>query len=116
MDFLKKVVNEVESASNTQTTNGAESNDKTENNAQNNATSAILGAINGVLGGGEKGEKKEDYLDKAIDLVQEHVLKAGDQSNESAIEQSKDAQVASAIRTGYKTVTGKDFPIAEKTS
>lgn len=54
MDFLKKVVNEVESASKTQG-NSAESNGKTENNG----TSAILGAINGALGGGEKGEKKE---------------------------------------------------------
>lgn len=52
----------------------------------------------------------------AIDLVQEHVLKAGDQSNESAVEQAKDTQIASAIRTGYKTFTGKDFPIPEKSS
>ncbi|PPQ93159.1 hypothetical protein CVT25_002415 [Psilocybe cyanescens] len=107
------------------------SNGKTENNAQNKATSAIFGSINGTLGGGEKGENKENYLDKdlttlppscpfhaprpAIDIVQEYALKAGDQSNESAIEQAKDAQVARAIRTGCRTVTGNDFPIAEKT-
>ncbi|PPQ89369.1 hypothetical protein CVT25_002011 [Psilocybe cyanescens] len=108
-------INEFESTSKTQTIDGAESNGKTENNAQNKATSAIFGSINGALGGGEKGENKENYLDKATDIVQEYALKAGDQSNESAIEQAKDAQVARAIRTGCKTVTGNDFPIAEKT-
>lgn len=55
MDFLKKVVNEVEGASKSQGANSTESNGKTENNGAN----AILGAINGALGGGEKGEKKE---------------------------------------------------------
>jgi hypothetical protein len=34
----------------------------------------------------------------AIDLFQEHVLKQGDQSNESVIEQAKDKQIADAIR------------------
>uniref|UniRef100_A0A8H8CET8 Uncharacterized protein n=1 Tax=Psilocybe cubensis TaxID=181762 RepID=A0A8H8CET8_PSICU len=111
MDFLKKVANEVESATKNQAGSTSESNGKTEN--QSNPTTAVLGALNNALGGGAQGEKKEDLLDKAIDLVQEHVLKAGDQSNESAIEQAKDAQIASAIRTGYKTVTGKEFPISE---
>ncbi|KAH9476389.1 hypothetical protein JR316_0011964 [Psilocybe cubensis] len=106
MDFLKKVANEVESATKNQAGSTSESNGKTEN--QSNPTTAVLGALNNALGGGAQGEKKE-----AIDLVQEHVLKAGDQSNESAIEQAKDAQIASAIRTGYKTVTGKEFPISE---
>ena len=34
----------------------------------------------------------------AIDLFQEHILKQGNQSNESAIEQAKDKQIAEAIR------------------
>jgi hypothetical protein len=32
-----------------------------------------------------------------IDFFQEHVLKQGDQSNESALEQAKDKQIADAI-------------------
>ncbi|KAH9476422.1 hypothetical protein JR316_0011997 [Psilocybe cubensis] len=107
MDFLKKVASEVENSTKNQSVNASEPS----GNGDSNGANAILGAINSALGGGEKGEKKE-----AIDLVQEHVFKAGDQSNESAIEQAKDAQIASAIRSGYKTVTGKDFPIAEKPS
>lgn len=38
----------------------------------------------------------------------------GSQDNESAVEQATDNQIASAIRSGYKTVSGKDFPIADK--
>lgn len=34
----------------------------------------------------------------AIDGFQEHVLRKGDQSDESALEQLKDEQIASAIR------------------
>ena len=34
----------------------------------------------------------------AIDFFQEHVLKQGNQSNESALEQAKDSQIAGAIR------------------
>ncbi|KAG5735459.1 hypothetical protein E4T56_gene12860 [Termitomyces sp. T112] len=66
--------------------------------------------INNMLGGGAKGEAKEDGLDKAIDFVQEHVLKEGQQKNESAIEQLKDEQIAHAIRNGFKSVTGKELP------
>ncbi|KAG6840597.1 hypothetical protein C0991_005687 [Blastosporella zonata] len=66
--------------------------------------------INNVLGGGSKGEAKEDGLDKAIDFVQEHVLKEGQQKNETVIEQLKDKQIADAIRRGVKSVTGKDIP------
>jgi len=74
----------------------------------------IMGKINGMLGGGTKGEAKEDHLDKAIDAFQEHVLKQGPQHNESAMEQAKDGQIADAIRTGFKSMTGRDFPIPEK--
>jgi len=40
----------------------------------------------------------------AIDFVQEHVLKQGDQKEESTIERLKDEQIADAIRhaTGWK--------------
>lgn len=74
------------------------------------------------MGGGQKAERNEDLLDKskfsttevnpifvglclctknlptAIDGFQEHVLRKGDQSDESAIEQLKDEQIAAAIR------------------
>jgi hypothetical protein len=39
-----------------------------------------------------------DLFWAAIDGFQEHVLRKGDQSNESAFEQAKDAQIAAAIR------------------
>lgn len=39
---------------------------------------------------------------------------AGDQSNESAIEQAKDEKISDFIRDKYKSTTGKDFPIADK--
>lgn len=49
-----------------------------------------------------------------IDLVQEKVLKQGDQSNESAKEQEKDQKIADFVRKQYKGQTGKEFPIKEK--
>ncbi|KAG6874733.1 hypothetical protein C0992_006792 [Termitomyces sp. T32_za158] len=66
--------------------------------------------INNMLGGGAKGEAKEDGLDKAIDFVQEHLLKEGQQKNESAIEQIKDEQIANMLRNGFKSATGKEIP------
>ncbi|KAF8061784.1 hypothetical protein FPV67DRAFT_1586909 [Lyophyllum atratum] len=66
--------------------------------------------ISGVFGGGRKGEEEEGGLDKAIDFVQEHVLKGGQQKDESVVEQMKDKQIAAAIKTGFKNVTGKEFP------
>ncbi|KAK4671828.1 hypothetical protein QC764_609080 [Podospora pseudoanserina] len=75
---------------------------------------ALLNKLHGVVGGGPESEKKEDALDKAIDLVQEHVFKAGPQTNESAAEQAKDKFIADTIRDGYEKATGKDFPIAAK--
>lgn len=53
-------------------------------------------------------------MSTAIDFMQERVFKMGSQDNESAVEQATDNQIASAIRSGYKTVSGKDFPIADK--
>ncbi|GAD96453.1 conserved hypothetical protein [Paecilomyces variotii No. 5] len=70
--------------------------------------------INTAAGGGKESEKKEDYLDKGIDLVQEKVLNQGPQDNESAIEQAKDEQIANFVRSQYKSTTGSDFPIPDK--
>jgi hypothetical protein len=39
---------------------------------------------------------------------------AGDQSNESAIEQAKDEQISDFLRNQYKSTTGKDIPIKDK--
>ncbi|KAJ6257648.1 hypothetical protein Dda_7435 [Drechslerella dactyloides] len=69
---------------------------------------------NESAGGGQKGEKNEDMLDKAVDMVQEKVFKQGPQDNESALEQAKDEQISDFIRDSYKKSTGKDFPIADK--
>ena len=97
--------------------------------------------LNEMAGGGEAGEAKEDKLDKsecsvsrqpprtrpiadailplhdaraAIDWVQEHVLKQGQQSDESAQEQFKDEQISDFIRKEFKTVTGHDIPVKDK--
>jgi len=66
--------------------------------------------VNEMAGGGQAAELKEDKLDKAIDLFQQHILKEGNQSNESAIEQLKDEQIANAIRKSFKSTTGHDLP------
>ena len=50
---------------------------------------------------------------KGVDFVQQR-MGGGQQSNESAIEQAKDEQISDAIRSKYKSTTGKDFPIADK--
>lgn len=49
-----------------------------------------------------------------VDFVQEKFLGAGDQSNESAIEQAKDEQISDFIRGKYKSTTGNDFPVQDK--
>jgi len=63
-----------------------------------------------MAGGGQAGELDEDKLDKAVDLFQQRILKEGDQSDESAIEQLKDEQIANAIRHSFKSVTGHELP------
>ena len=50
----------------------------------------------------------------AIDLVQQHILKSGDQSHETFLEQMKDEQISDAIRRQYKNLTGHDFPLKDK--
>lgn len=75
---------------------------------------SIKNGMNNAAGGGQAGERNEDYLDKGVDMFQERVLGQGPQNNESAIEQAKDEQISDAIRSGYKSMTGKDVPIADK--
>lgn len=94
---------------------------------EKNAFKKMQNRINEGLGGGHKGEEKEDFLDKskqshtllssycclltpliAIDGFQEHVLRKGDQSHESAFEQAKDAQIAAAIRSQLNLKDKKD--------
>ncbi|KAF1943616.1 hypothetical protein EJ02DRAFT_453093 [Clathrospora elynae] len=70
--------------------------------------------LNSAAGGGKESEKNEDYLDKGVDLFQEHVMGAGSQNNESAVEQAKDEQISDFIRKQYKSTTGNDIPIKDK--
>jgi hypothetical protein len=50
----------------------------------------------------------------AVDFIQEHGLGQGAQNNESAIEQAKDEQISDAIRRAYKSATGSDIPVKDK--
>ncbi|KAI9767576.1 MAG: hypothetical protein M1840_005613 [Geoglossum simile] len=70
--------------------------------------------LNAAAGGGRESEKKEDYLDKGVDYVQERILGQGPQDNESAIEQAKDERISDFIRSKYKSATGKDVPVEDK--
>jgi len=72
-----------------------------------------MNKLNNMAGGGKTGEQKEDALDKAVDFVQQK-MGGGDQSNESAVEQAKDEQISDTIRRGYKSVTGSEFPVPDK--
>ena len=49
----------------------------------------------------------------AIYFVEERVFKMGSQENESATEKTIDNRIESAILSGYKSVSGKCFPIAD---
>ncbi|KAF8636748.1 hypothetical protein AX16_010952 [Volvariella volvacea WC 439] len=74
----------------------------------------FMNQLNSAVGGGKSSEAKEDPLDKGVDWVQEHILKEGSQDNESAFEQAKDEQISDAIRRGFKSTTGRDFPVQDK--
>lgn len=103
--------------------------------------SGLTDKFNSAAGGGKESEKNEDYLDKGelasffiiasssfiehgadiiclchigIDMAQERFMGAGDQSNESAIEQAKDEQISDFLRGQYKSVVGSDVPIKDK--
>jgi len=71
--------------------------------------------VNSAAGGGKSSEKNEDYLDKGIDYVQEKFMGQGKQDNESAVEQAKDEQISDFIRGQYKSNTGSEFPVEDKT-
>ncbi|KAL8730019.1 MAG: hypothetical protein Q9166_004343 [cf. Caloplaca sp. 2 TL-2023] len=81
---------------------------------QSSSGGGFMDKFNSMAGGGKESEKKEDYLDKGIDMIQEKVLGQGPQDNESAIEQAKDEQMSDFIRGKYKSSTGTDFPIKDK--
>ncbi|KAG8751137.1 hypothetical protein FRC14_008125 [Serendipita sp. 396] len=103
MDFINKVT-----GSNQQ--NQAQGQPAAGNNNQGGG---LMGRINETMGGGQAGEDKEDYLDKTVDFVQER-MGGGQQTNESAVEQAKDEQISDAIRSGFKSATGRDVPIQDK--
>ncbi|KAF9265944.1 hypothetical protein L218DRAFT_859640, partial [Marasmius fiardii PR-910] len=50
----------------------------------------------------------------AIDFVQEHILRQGDQHQEGQFEQWKDDRISAAIRSQYKHATGHEFPSSSK--
>lgn len=112
MDFLNKVT-----GGNNTSQPADHSNNPTTTNPTDQSSSSgggLMDKFNSLAGGGKESEKKEDPLDKGVDLFQQHVLGQGDQSNESAIEQAKDEQISDFIRDQYKKNAGKDFPVADK--
>ncbi|PGH23540.1 hypothetical protein AJ80_02320 [Polytolypa hystricis UAMH7299] len=97
--------------------NSGNNNNRNDDHREGNGGGFLSGLgdkLNSAVGGGKEAEKKEDMLDKGIDLVQEHILKQGKQDNESALEQKKDAAIAGFIRDKYKSATGSEFPVKEK--
>jgi len=60
----------------------------------------LMGKVGGLMSGftGGSAKKDEDFIDKGVDLVQQHVLGQGEQKNESVLEQMKDAQIANMVR------------------
>ena len=54
------------------------------------------------------------HYSTAIDWVQEHVLHQGQQSDESAAEQLKDEQISDFVRKEFKSVTGHEIPVKDK--
>ncbi|KAL8718590.1 MAG: hypothetical protein Q9225_004292 [Loekoesia sp. 1 TL-2023] len=93
---------------------GGENKQEGQTGEQGSSGGGFMDKVNSMAGGGKESEKKEDYLDKGIDMVQEKVLGQGPQDNESAIEQAKDEQMSDFIRGKYKSTTGSDFPVADK--
>jgi len=81
---------------------------------QTNTGGGMMDKLHGMVGGGPQSERNEDGLDKGVDWVQENVFKQGPQNNENAVEQAKDEQISDMIRSGFKSGTGKEFPVADK--
>ncbi|KAL9602399.1 MAG: hypothetical protein Q9219_001822 [cf. Caloplaca sp. 3 TL-2023] len=93
---------------------GSENKPEGQTGEQGSSGGGLMDKFNSMAGGGKESEKKEDYLDKGIDMVQEKVFGQGPQDNESAIEQAKDEQMSDFIRGKYKSSTGNEFPLADK--
>ncbi|PPQ75754.1 hypothetical protein CVT24_002659 [Panaeolus cyanescens] len=105
MDLLKNLGG---GSKNTQTTSGSGMG------SGGSGGGGFMDKVNSSMGGGKSSEANEDYLDKGVDFVQERFMGQGPQDNESAFEQAKDEQISDAIRRGYKSTTGSDFPIRDK--
>ncbi|KAL7938347.1 hypothetical protein V8C35DRAFT_150142 [Trichoderma chlorosporum] len=116
MDFINKFTGSGNDAEkNTQGAQGGSSEGwNNSSTKQEGSGGGFMDKMNNMAGGGAQGEKDEDMLDKAVDLVQEYVLGQGDQSNESAAEQAKDEAISDYVRDKYKDTTGSDFPIKDK--
>ncbi|KAK0654567.1 hypothetical protein QBC41DRAFT_57526 [Cercophora samala] len=114
MDFLNKVTGGGSSNQPADHANNPTTNEPKPADESSSSSGGLMGKLNSLAGGGKESEKKEDPLDKGVDLFQQHVLGQGDQSNESAIEQAKDEQISDFIRDQYKKNAGKDFPVADK--
>jgi len=120
MDFLKDAASKFGESQQGQTSNNPNISTQKPPSEQGNSSGGggFLGGLgdklNSAAGGGRESEKNEDYLDKGVDFVQQKFMGAGDQSNESAVEQAKDEQISDFIRGKYKESTGKDFPVADK--
>jgi hypothetical protein len=78
------------------------------------SSGGFMDSVNSALGGGRNSEKNEDFLDKAVDFVQEKFLGQGPQDNESALEQAKDEQISDFLRAKIKSATGRDLPFEDK--
>ncbi|KAI9714520.1 MAG: hypothetical protein M1820_000481 [Bogoriella megaspora] len=107
MDFVKNLAGGENKESSEQSSSG-------EQKKEGGFLGGLGDKINSAAGGGKESEKNEDFLDKGIDAVQQHVLGQGPQDNESAVEQAKDEQISDFIRGQYKSKTGSDFPVEDK--
>lgn len=114
MDFLKELTEKRDGGAAGQNTVARPADTQsTQQNSGGGLFGSLQSTMNEALGGGAKSEAREDGLDKAVDWVQENVLKEGPQNNESALEQMKDEQISDAIRRTFKSTTGRDFPIKD---
>jgi hypothetical protein len=119
MDFVNKLSGGGDNKNDNNNNNQEQGSNQNQQSTENKESSGgFLGSIgdkfNSAAGGGKESEKNEDYLDKGIDLVQQHALGQGPQDNESAVEQAKDEQISDFIRGQYKGATGSDIPIKDK--
>ncbi|RKU47484.1 hypothetical protein DL546_001322 [Coniochaeta pulveracea] len=106
MDYINKAIG----GGNSQNAEGTNQNVQTGQQTSSSSGGGFMDKLQGMAGGGRESEKNEDYVDKGVDYVQEHVLGQGPQDNENAIEQAKDEQISDFIRGQAKGFTGgKDY-------